>query len=230
MAIIKLAAPLAGIRGTVGGLIYSANKAGPYCRAWSRPPNQRTAYQTEQRSILAAAAGAWRDIAAGDRADWDTWAADPDQELTNSLGEAYYISGFLWFVKLNTRLERVGRAWIDVCPAGARPAAPFPTYVVVTESVDGGLAKTMWASGTQDGYDIVIHAAVTQGAGLLNAFTGFYEVLVTQAPDLITEWWSVGMRLKLGYAIAGNQYHCRLFRQTDEGLRSAAGTKSTIAV
>jgi len=230
MAIVKLAAPIAGIRGTVAGVTYSANKAGPYARAWSRPSNQRSPLQTRQRSVLASAAGLWRTQSAGDRADWDTWAALPAQELTNPLGEAYYISGFLWYVKINTRLERMGRTWTDVYPPTARPAAPTINAVNVIENVDGGSYHVTYTSGQWTGFDFVLFVAVTQGPGALNAFSEFYECRLNTAPGLTAEYFTTLARTKLGYAIAGNTYHVRGYRQTDDGVRSAAGSKSGIAV
>lgn len=138
MAILKLAAPVAGIRGTVAGLIYSANGSGPYVKAWAAPSNPRTETQTIERSILAQMPTLWRALTIFERALWDNFAALPAQELFNSLGESYFISGWLWFVKCNIRLLRVGRATITATPTVARPAAPtiddFRVAVDGTES------------------------------------------------------------------------------------------------
>jgi len=66
----------------------------------------------------------WAAMTAVQRAAWRTFAADPAQELENSLGVAYYASGYNWFCKCNVRLLRVGRATIVPVPTQARPAAP----------------------------------------------------------------------------------------------------------
>jgi len=124
MAIAKFAAPIAGLRGTIGGVTYSANKSGPYVKQWSRSANQRTYNQQVQRAYIAGLASEWRSLSTALKAEWSAFAALPAQELTNSLGEAYYASGFNWFVKCNTRLDRAGRAHITAVPTQARPAAP----------------------------------------------------------------------------------------------------------
>lgn len=124
MAIAKYVAPLAGLRGTVGGLTYSENLAGPYVKLWSGPSNPRTAGQQVERGFMGSMAELWRATTAAEKIGWNIFAALPAQELTNSLGEAYYISGFGWFCKCNIRLLRVGRTPRSSWPTVARPAAP----------------------------------------------------------------------------------------------------------
>jgi len=148
MAITKIGAPLSGIRGTIGGITYSANKSGPYAKAWARSSNPQTSKQTIERAFLAEMAQAWRDAGGANQANWDTFAALPAQELTNSLGEAYYASGWNWFCKCNIRLLRVDRTVELTKPTKARPAAPtiddFRVCVAGTESdlCEGGAASS----------------------------------------------------------------------------------------
>ena len=124
MAIIKIGPPLAGIRGTIGGITYSENGSSPYAKLWARAPNPRTPKQTTERGYLSRMPALWNALTDGQRDDWRSFAADPAQELTSSLGEAYYASGYNWFCKCNVRLTRVGRATIEDIPAIVRPAAP----------------------------------------------------------------------------------------------------------
>ena len=138
MAKTKIAAPLAGIRGTVGGLIYSANGSGTFVRAWNPPSNPKTVNQMIERSYLARMSSLWAALSPTQRSDWDDFAALWAQALTDSLGQTYYISGWLWFVKCNIRLLRVGRTPIQAVPTVARPAAPtitaFRVAVLGTET------------------------------------------------------------------------------------------------
>ena len=132
MAIIKLGELVSGIRGTIDGTTYSANKSGTYAKGWARPPLQRTPRQTHQRAIVALLSKYWKECSAGQKTDWDTFAADPAQILINSLGEPYAASGYNWFVKCNTRLIRMGIAINLDAPTIARPAAPTITLFNVT--------------------------------------------------------------------------------------------------
>jgi len=145
MAKTKIAPPLAGICGTVGGLTFSANGSGTYVKLWAPPSNPRTSPQTVERSYLAQMSNLWRGLTSGQRTAWDTFAALPAQELTDSLGQAYYISGWLWFVKCNIRLLRVGRATRSAAPVIARPAAPTITSARVTLA---GSDPTIFTGGT----------------------------------------------------------------------------------
>ena len=230
MAIIKFGPTVTGIRGTVAGTIFSANKAGPYARAWSRPSNRRTASQTDRRSKLAHAAGLWRTEDSGDRDDWDTWAALPAQEKTNSLGEAYYVSGFDWYVAINIRLELMGRSWRHVFPDTAAPDAPTISYLVPTETVLGGTIKIIYPMDTFTGYDIVADVAVTQGVGQQTTVTGYYQVLRSTTPGITDTYCGPDFRTILGYAITGNMYHAHVFRQRVNGMRSAPSSISEVCI
>lgn len=124
MAIVKLGPPVAGLRGTIGGVTFSENKAGPYAKLWSGPSNARTERQMVERGYMGRMPGLWKGITGLQKIGWAVFAALLAQRLTNSLGEFYFISGYGWFCKCNIRLLRVGRATIAAVPTQARPAAP----------------------------------------------------------------------------------------------------------
>lgn len=132
MATTKLAAPLSGLRGTVGGWTFSANGAGTYAKLWSPPSQPRSPLQQAQRGNLSQLPNEWRALTDAQRTAWNTWAALPAQAQTNSLGDTYYLNGFQWFVKCNTRLMRSGRATIATYPTGSYPAAPASAAITVT--------------------------------------------------------------------------------------------------
>lgn len=163
MAKTKIAPPLAGIRGTVGGLTFSANKSGTYVKLWAPPSNPQTAPQSIERSYLAQMSNLWRALTAGQRTAWDTFAALGAQEQTDSLGEPYYLSGWLWFVKCNIRLLRVGRATISAAPVIARPAAPTITAARITIA---GTDPTVFTGGTP------LASTTAPGFPASNAFDG----------------------------------------------------------
>lgn len=122
MGIVTFAAPVAGLRGKVGGLVYSANKSGAYLKAWGKGSNPRTKPQTEHRAALVKFSQAWNGITAAQRTAWDTYAALAAQDKTNSLGETYSTSGFNWFVALTLNLDQAGLAQIDSAPVLGTPA------------------------------------------------------------------------------------------------------------
>lgn len=149
MAVIKLGPPLAGIRGTIGGVTYSANGSSLYAKAWARGANPQTPAQQVQRQNIATMPSLWNAMSDAERAAWRTFASDPAQELTNALGETYYASGYNWFVKCNTRLSRVGRSPITAVPTQARPAAPTITdFRVTVAGTDPNIATGGTASAS----------------------------------------------------------------------------------
>lgn len=222
MAIIKVAAPLVGIRGSIGGTTYSANKSGPYARAWTAPPNKRRPLQMAQRNTFAWASEIWRTRTGAQRAAWDAWAALIGQIQTNSLGETYYLSGFQWYVRCNTRLELMGRAWLTNPPAGAYPADPTINSIVVAADANGGAGQVTYPANEFVGFDLVLCLAVTQGWGSISCFRRYTFLEYTQAPGNANEWFTTPLRAKMGWVLTGNRYHSYTWRQSSEGLRSAA--------
>ena len=138
MALIKFGPTVVGVRGTVGGITFSANGASPYIKAWAPPVERFSPEQTSQQKKFGSSATAWAVITQAERDDWDTYAAAAAQDLINSLGETYSASGFNWFIKINTQLALAGRAQIDTAPVGARPAAPTLDGDALRETTGGG--------------------------------------------------------------------------------------------
>ena len=131
MAIIKLGIMVVGIRGTVGGGTFSANKSGPYVKAWSRGSNPRTDFQTIQRATIAAMPQLWRDLTPAEKTAWDVWALLAAQDRINRLGEIFSASGFNWFTIINTRLLNIGRPTRTAVPTQSRPSAPTISSLVL---------------------------------------------------------------------------------------------------
>lgn len=116
MAIISYGPTIAGIRGTLGGAIYSANLNGPYVRAYSKPGNRRTPARQTQRQVYEQLPEHWNSLTAGQRAGWDTDAAAAGNARTNSLGETYFLSGWQWFSEINAVLLAGGDSLSTTAP------------------------------------------------------------------------------------------------------------------
>jgi hypothetical protein len=191
MAIIKIGPPLSGIRGTIGGIVYSANGSSVYAKQWARGSNPRTNRQTTERANFSEMPGLWTALTDPQRAAWRTFAADPAQELTNPLGEAYYASGFNWFAKCNVRLKRVGRATISAVPVFARPAAPtiddFRVCVAGPEETTIAIGGTASASTTEPGSspaNAFDQAISTNWSTLTGNPTGWLQYILTASANV----------------------------------------------
>lgn len=124
MAIIKLGGTVVGIRGTVGGLTFSANKGGTYCKSWSRGSNPRSQRQQVRRGILASMGPAWAALSGAQQTDWDALAATDPEPHTNSLGEPITFSGYGLFSMFNQRRVAAAFSILQDAPTGTEATQP----------------------------------------------------------------------------------------------------------
>lgn len=148
MAILTFAFPVSGLRGKVGGIVYSANKSGPYLKAWGKGANPRTTIQTEQRGVLGNLARNWQLLTAGERTGWNTYAALSAQDKTNSLGETFSISGFNWYVAINSNLIRAEKTQRTAAPTTGTPAQPTIQDVRLNDEADATDSRVRLTSGS----------------------------------------------------------------------------------
>jgi hypothetical protein len=126
MAKVKFAAPVSGLRGSIGGVVFSANRSSNFVKSRTMPSSKQSQALSDTHVAFAALPELWRALTSGQRDDWATWAADPVQEKTNSLGEAYYCTGYQWFMALNNRLLGFYES-----PIEDPPPVPKPTPIVL---------------------------------------------------------------------------------------------------
>lgn len=173
-----------GARGTAGGLIFTANKSGPYARSWSRGSNPRTSLQSDQRGTLTDFATNWRNLTQTQRDNWDTYAAATAQDLVNSLGETYSISGFNWYVRINTHLTLAAEADRDDAPTLTRPTAPVIEFVQLIETGGASTTKVRYAVGDPDlAANHVIFAKLVYSQGIL-AIPSPMPLMVIDVPNV----------------------------------------------
>lgn len=229
MAILKLGELVAGVRGTIGGTIYSANKAGPFARGWSRGSNPRTTPQTEQRALMSSHPGPWAALDQADRDDWDTYAADPAQELTNSLGEPYYVSGFNWYCRINTHLLVAGDARRATFPTNARPPIPTIDSVACKTPIDTEVRyKLDFPGGEFDGYYVIAYVTFSPSPALLWKSRGY--LLATHETSAFWSLHQFGLTVRslFGDPADGSKTFCTVQRQEAHGQRSAKATATSI--
>jgi hypothetical protein len=229
VAIIKFGVSVVGIRGTIGGMIFSANKNGPFARAWSQGANPRTTFQSAQRSTLASIPALWRALTPAEKLAWDVWAALPAQDRINRLGETFSASGFTWFTIVNVRLLNIQRVTRTAPPTQSRPAAPTLSSLVLP-FLDQQATKVTYPSGEfLPAFDQVIEIAIAISTGRTVAPTTFLLLRLDPDPpdednEFVTSYlerWNLAGHTLKGFA--------NLYRQTTDGLRSSPGTASFIS-
>ena len=228
MAKTLIGAPLAGIRGTIGGITFSENGAGTYARQWYRSANRRSPLQTDRRRITSVYSKAWALRSAGEKADWDTFAADPAQEQTDPLGNLYYLSGFQWFIKINTRLYTVGRGQRSTYPVSGYPAAP--AILSLRVSVGAVSSRITYGAGEfTPTYDAVVLMWIMNSVGPAVAPTRRKLLIASQVPGGTELVFTAEVVALFGALNTSQKAFGLVHRQTVDGMR-CAGTSIAIQV
>lgn len=228
MAIIKLGALVAGVRGTLGGNVFSANKGGPYVKAWGRGSNPRTTRQSVHRGNLINLAQSWRNVAAIDKGNWDVYAALPAQELTNSLGEAYFISGFNWFCRINLNRFSAGLAQSDAFPTLGIPAVPIVTAVQFFKTSGSSTSRIFLDAGDPEFDELHVFKATmynSHGRLVASEIPNFLVTKLHGVSPFVTVFQS-DLEAKFGTIIEGQKGFLSVQTQFADGRRGPAFTGS----
>lgn len=126
MAIVLYSALVDGVRGKVGGNVFSASLGGPYVKSWSGVRNPRPPRDQTLRANVGGLGAAWQGLTGAQRAAWDTFAATDPEPTVNSLGEPVVLTGWNYFCKCNTRRLQNGQDLILVAPSGSEATRPNP--------------------------------------------------------------------------------------------------------
>lgn len=95
------------LSGSLGGIVASHNKGGPYFRNRAIPTNPSTAFQQTLRNAMTVLTAAWNDdLTPAQRIAWQTYA--DNVPLTNRIGEARNVSGQNMYVRGNIVASQTG--------------------------------------------------------------------------------------------------------------------------
>jgi hypothetical protein len=221
MAIVTIALPVTGIRGTLAGIVFSANRSGPYARGWRKSTNPQTILQMEQRAIIAQAGYLWRTLSTAEQGDWDTFAATPPETDYNSLGEVYEPSGFGWFTRILARRRRLGLADDLLAPVATPTAAP-DTFTLTLYPATGAAGDAVfgYTSGDFATYYAILVLSIAPGIGT-NVQTSRY-LICWEALGATATSSNFGLNYfaRFGVTQVGMRFFARLYRQSPSGIRS----------
>lgn len=227
MAIIKLGTTVIGIRGTVAGVTYSANKAGPHAKGWTRSANPRTTGQSAQRGKTANWASSWRSLTPAQQTAWNAYGAAAGQQKFNSLGIGYYASGFSWYVACNTNLQRTGDPTISAAPVLATPVAPVLNFM---------LARTTGTPGTSNvqrtnlvpctGLRVIVQSFMANSTGRSVANPKTFLVASPLSDADFRTYFTTQMPALYGTIVLGQKLFLRCCFQNLEGRRGPWATIS----
>lgn len=231
MAIVKFGPTVVGARGTIAGTIFSANKSGPFVRAWSKGANQKSELQSAHRNTLGDIASTWRDLSQAQRDDWIDYADDPAQEKTNSLGETFSASGFNWFVEINLNLEAAGAARRVDAPTFVPPVAPIISFFTFDTGAANGRAiigLAVASPGLAEQHNVVLRTVSSVG---ITAVAANFAFMINEVPDgsrfLIFNDEAVA---KFGPVVVGQRGFVLISVQDSQGRRGPTDSINTDAV
>lgn len=232
MATVKFGPTVVGLRGTIAGTTFSANKAGPYARAWSKGANPRSTPQSDQRGRLGSIAASWRALTQVQRDDWIDYADLAAQDLTNSLGETYSVSGFNWYVRINDHLELAGEARRVDAPTLTRPTAPILSDADTLLYITSGSANTrirLTGGSPNPGFNHYVAARITgQGRSAIAAGFKFQKIAI---PDVnLRILFQSPIEATFGTIDLGQRMFVVLQSQDSHGQRSPSDTYYTDAL
>ena len=223
MAIIKLGALIAGIRGTIGGITYSANKSGTYAKPWGKSSNPHSEMQSLRRGAFGIFNYTWQNMSSALKADWDTWAALPAQARINSLGDTYYMSGYNAFIMIQARRSSIGAVPSTTVPTGSAPTAPTLTDFVVYKTATGG-SYIEYPVDEFDGLYLIAFIAASSGEGPQVWYPDYFQVVADSTPDDDVELIQTELEAVFGTISSDQRFFLKLHAQDSEGLRSSATT------
>lgn len=160
--------------GSRGEQTASRNRFGQYLRNRATPVNPASTAQGLVRARLSANAAAWRGLTDAQRAGWASLGLMMGR--TDSLGQAYSLTGFQAYCSVNNDLLEGGASQLDDAPALVTPDA-LTTATLTATAASLSLAYTVTPLPT--GAKLFVYASPQRSAG--RTFEGDLRFLFSSA-------------------------------------------------
>lgn len=223
MAIIKFGVLVTGVRGQVGGGIFSANKSGPFLKSWQYPIVPPTPEELLQRARLAELPTFWRDQTQTFRDDWDTAAASGSYDRVNSLGQTYQLSGYQLFVSFK-RIQQTMTGSITATTPSVGVPTPPPDVAGSASEATQDIQLDLTAGDYTGSYRAYIEAQPIRSVALVS-LPGRWKFMKAQAKATPTSISIAAEYIpKFGPLVEGQAFAIRLRRAHLSGVISTALT------
>lgn len=224
MAIVKLGSIVVGVRGSIGGVTYSAGLGGPYAKAFGRSSNPKAARQQVVRANVGNLGAVWQGMSSTLRGDWDTFAATDPEPTFNSLGEPVVLSGWGYFVRCNVRRQQNAQSIITAVPTGGDATAPgqftVTTFNVQTVTSPQIILNYLPIASPSGAYIVVFLVVLPTGGTTYNpqrlAWIGSHTAN-DSAYNPYSAFLALFGQCPIGWGVAG-----RVYCQNASGLRGDA--------
>jgi hypothetical protein len=185
--------------GSTAGTTSSRNRFGQYRRTRATPVNPNTTAQSSARARLSESATSWRGLTDAQRAGWTSLGEQMTR--TDSLGQAYTLTGFQAFVSVNSVLLYSGGAALSAAPALSSPDALLTTTIT---STGGTLSVAYTATPMPANTKLAVFASPQRSAG--RSFEGDYRLLGVTAAAAASPFNALATyTAKFGAPVVGNK-------------------------
>lgn len=230
MAKLLFSALVDGVRGRVGGIIFSANAAGPAVRRYAPPIRSNTPIQVSRRGIFSQWGAGWRGLTAAQRTAWNVYAANILQAKTDALGNIYYLNGYQWFVSMNSNRNLVGRSQLSNAPSTPVPAAPTIGTLLITAPGTAGCQQALTVASF-GAFDLVAELYFSPSNAKLSTNARDYRFVIgVQTGAIVTPTVFPDLEPIFGTIQSGSYWTSRIYVQTVQGRRSAYSQANIVAV
>jgi hypothetical protein len=156
--------------GSFRGDTSSRNRNGQYYRNRATPVQPRTPEQLAQRAIMGNNAAAWRALTDAQRAGWASLGLSITR--TDSLGQAYTLTGFQAYCSVNNNKLTVGDATVAAAPAIVTPGTLLTATITLTAAAFSvAYTTTPLAAGIR----LLMFVSPQRSAGV--TFNGDYRLI-----------------------------------------------------
>jgi len=216
--------------GSVGGLTASRNRFGNYFRGRALPVNPNTIAQQLSRANMAQFATGWAGLTLGQRNAWEAWAAVVTK--TNKLGDQVLITGFNWYVAVNSQRAAAGILPVAT-PSGDLALTSLTPPSVTVHSVASVVAITFtdtdeWAN--EDNGFLLMSASLPQPPTKTFFKGPFFVITPAVLGDVATPPTSPANRTHPSILTNGQRVFFRFVAQSGDGKPSSPTITSSIVV
>jgi hypothetical protein len=179
---IKFGQIISEARGKIAGMVFSRNSSCSYIRQKVTPINPNTSFQSDVRGSLSLAAKAWAALSDAIKASFKSHVGTLG--LRNSIGDAYTISGFNYFVQLCRNAFSIGAAAPSTFPGTTVGVTP----VLVSGSISHApeLFEITLANAVLAADKCVVYATPPMSLGKSFVKSEYRKIRVLENADGVT--------------------------------------------
>jgi len=218
MAIFTPGPAIAAASGSVGGLVFSHNRGGPYIRRRPIPVNPASIAQVTYRAEFVQASQLWQSRGEAGQLQWKTWALN--NKIPNALGNLITLTGHQAFVQVCTWRGIAGWDYGTLTPTAPRPA-PYLTFSITADIGAGDVSFVFTDTPVGATKHIVIWSAVVDSPGIKYVKNLWKLTVISPLNQASPFSIQTAVEAKWGTLVVGQTLWIKAEKLTDpDGLRS----------